>query len=120
MSHFDVALIGTIQIMGASNVECDDLASIEIRTYLLTKESMLPLSHLYKMNTFAVAKLYKLIHFTIFGQSISGFVHCIFVQGIYTSRLRNIDTSSIQFIQNNVIWDQLSFTFLFAFVIYLV
>ncbi len=26
--------------MGASNVECDDLASIDIRTYLLTKESM--------------------------------------------------------------------------------
>lgn len=120
VSHFDVALIGTIQIMGASNVECDDLASIEIRTYLLTKESMLPWSHLYKMNTFAVAKLYKLIHFTICVQSISGFVHCIFVQGVYTSRLRNIDTSSIQFIQNNVIWDQLSFTFLFAFVICLV
>jgi len=30
-----------VQVMGASNVECDDLASIDIRTYLLTKESML-------------------------------------------------------------------------------
>jgi hypothetical protein len=29
-----------VQVMGASNVECDDLASIEIRTYHLTKESM--------------------------------------------------------------------------------
>jgi hypothetical protein len=27
-------------VMGASNVDCDDLASIDIRTHLLTHESM--------------------------------------------------------------------------------
>ena len=72
------------------------------------------------MNTFAVAKLHKLMHFTIGVQSMSGFVYCIFVQGIYISSLRNTDNSYTKFIQNNVIGDQLSFTFLFALVIYLV
>jgi hypothetical protein len=33
-------LMVIMQVMGATNVECDDLASIDIRTHLLAHDSM--------------------------------------------------------------------------------